>query len=124
MFGGMAPQIVPTPAQFAPQQTMLVEGTLKNSSLISYNCMFLEQFQGMYEMATDNGPHRIRVLMPIRIHELYNQAFTIVRRVGVYGENLSDQIIVEDSVRFTLCSIDYKVLAHMTKGADMKNGII
>jgi len=94
------------------------------SFMLLYGCNFLEQLQGIYKWEIEEGPIHIHVLMPILENQsLFDNACTIVRRVGSDGDALSDQIIFEEPERFILCSLNQKVLAYLHKGWDSKNGL-
>merc|ERR1719233_1059207 len=124
MTGGMTQPIIHTLPQQIPPPPLPPVLHCTQPPMPSYNCNFLEQLQGMYEMDTDEGPDRIHVLMPTFENQgLRNQGCTIVRRVCSDGDALSDQMILEEPNRFILCSIDQDILAYMPKGKDMKNGI-
>lgn len=120
----------------APQMTQQPQVQYQNYSpatvaapvKLSYKCNFLEQLQGMYECDKDGKgqPDRINVLMPTWKNQVTpgtDQGCTIVRCVSADGEALPDMMILEETNRFILASIDQEVQAQMVKGVDMKNGL-
>lgn len=90
------------------------------NSLFSYQCTFIDQLQGVFELTTAEGEHRIEVIKPT--HDSYPWGCLIARRAFLDGTRLPDQLILEELTQFILCSSPQEVVAWMPKGMDMKNG--
>merc|ERR1719233_277226 len=87
-----------------------------------YNCNFLGQLQGNYEIETPEGQDQVSVSVPdVSQNE---QQYAIVRRVCCDGEALPDQFIYQEQNRFTLCSVTGNVDAELRRGCNMKHTIM
>jgi len=94
-----------------------------SQSMFSYNCNFLEQLQGIFEMETCGGVGmtRIHVLKPM--FENYQQRAVVKLSRCTDGAALPDQLIIEEIDRFILYSWNQEAVAYMFKGVDMKDGL-
>jgi len=115
-----------TPLSHSPQsQVWNVNPTFVPSPTLNddmvYNCNFLGQLQGSYEIETLAGQDQVSVIVPtVSENEL---PYAIVRRVCSDGEALPDQFIYQEPNRFTLCSVDGNVDAELRRGSNMKHTI-
>jgi len=113
-----------TPLSRSPQlqgwnvnhQTIVPSLTLNDDMV--YNCNFLGQLQGDYEIETPSGQDQVSVTVPTITEN--EEQYAIVRRVCCDGEALPDQFIYQEPNRFTLCSINGDVDAELTRGCNMK----
>jgi len=101
------------------QPIVLPPVTLENDLL--YNCNYLGQLQGSYEIDAPEGQDQISVIVP-HVNEVDEQ-YAIVRRVCSDGEALPDQFIYEKLAMFTLCSADGTEEAVLTKGNNMRHTV-
>jgi len=101
------------------QQTLVPPLTLNDD--LAYNCNFLGQLQGSYEIDTRSGKDQVSVIIPT-VPENEEQ-YAIVRRVCSDGEALPDQFIYQESTQFTLCSLDGNVEAILKSGSSMKQSV-
>jgi len=85
-----------------------------------FNCNFLCQLQGSYEIETEAGIDQVSVIIPAVSEE---EQYAIVRSVCSDGQALPDQFIYQESNRFTLCSMDGSVKAVLRKGTNMKHSV-
>jgi len=86
-----------------------------------YNCNFLGQLQGSYEIETPAGQDQVSVIVPnVSENEV---PYAIVRRVCCDGEALPDRFIYQETNRFTLCSVNGNVDAELRRGCNMKHTI-
>jgi len=116
-----------TPLSHSPQlqgwnsnhQTIVPQMTLNDD--MAYNCNFLGQLQGSYEIETAGGQDQVNVIVPT-VSENEEQ-YAIVRRVCSDGEALPDQFIYQEPNRFTLCSVNGNVEAEMRRGCNMKHTV-
>jgi len=116
-----------TPLQNSPQlhswniahQTVSPPLTLENEKV--YNCNFVGQLQGSYEIESPAGCDQVCVIVPDLADD--TEQYAIVRRVCSDGEALPDQFIYQEPARFTLCSVDGKIEAVMMKGSNMKHSV-
>lgn len=116
-----------TPLSHSPQvqgwnmnQPMLVPPLTLNDDR-AYNCNFLGQLQGSYEIETGAGKDQVSVIVPIVAEN--EEQYAIVRRVCIDGEALPDQFIYQESTQFTLCSVDGNVEAILKSGSSMKEAV-
>jgi len=89
-----------------------------------YNCNFLGQLQGNYEVETSDGQDQVSVIVPT-LADVEKQ-YAIVRRVCSDGEALPDQFIYQEPTQFTLCSVSpmgESVLAVFRRGSSMKHTV-
>lgn len=89
-----------------------------------YNCNFLGQLQGNYEVETSAGPDHINVIVPA-LGDAEKQ-YAIVRRVCSDGEALPDQFIYQEPAQFTLCSVSpmgENVVAIFRRGSSMRHTV-
>jgi len=89
-----------------------------------YNCNFLGQLQGNYEVETSDGQDQISVIVPT-LADVEKQ-YAIVRRVCSDGEALPDQFIYQEPTQFTLCSVSpmgENVVAVFRRGSSMKHTV-
>jgi len=93
--------------------------TLENDLL--YNCHYLGQLQGSYEIDTPGGPDQVSVFVPNLDEE--DEQYALVRRVCSDGEALPDQFVYEKFAMFTLCSADGTEEAYLTKGNNMRHTV-
>jgi hypothetical protein len=91
--------------------------TLDNEMV--YNCNFLGQLQGNYEIETPEGLDQVSVIVPSLADG--EEPYAIVRRVCSDGEALPDQFIYQEPNRFTLCSVNGTVEAEFRMGSSMKH---
>jgi len=101
------------------QQAVVPPLTLDDDMV--YNCNFLGQLQGSYEVETSEGQDQVNVIVPI-LAEGETQ-YAIVRRVCSDGEALPDQFIYQEPTQFTLCSVGPvrdNVEAVLMRGINMK----
>jgi len=116
-----------TPLSHSPQlqgwnvnhQTIVPSLTLNDDMV--YNCNFLGQLQGNYEIETPVGLDQVSVTVPA-VSENEEQ-YAIVRRVCCDGEALPDQFIYQESNSFTLRSVNGEVNAELTRGCNMKQTV-
>jgi len=86
-----------------------------------YNCNFLGQLQGSYEIETPAGQDQVSVIVPtVSENEV---PYAIVRRVCSDGEALPDQFIYQEPNRFTLRSVNGNVDAELRRGCNMKHTV-
>jgi len=112
-----------TPISYSPQITgwnanhqAVPPMTLDNEMV--YNCSFLGQLQGNYEIETCEGQDQVSVIVPTVAEG--EEPYAIVRRVCSDGEALPDQFIYQEPTRFTLCSVDGNVEAEFARGSNMR----
>jgi len=89
-----------------------------------YNCNFLGQLQGSYEIETSNGQDQVSVIVPTLAD--FEKQYAIVRRVCSDGEALPDQFIYQELTQFTLCSVTpmgEDVVAVFRRGSSMKHTV-
>jgi len=86
-----------------------------------YNCHFLGQLQGSYEIDTPGGPDQVSVFVPNLDEE--DEQYALVRRVCSDGEALPDQFVNEKVAMFTLCSADGTEEAFLRKGNNMRHTV-
>jgi hypothetical protein len=94
--------------------------TLDNE--LVYNCNFLGQLQGNYEIETHEGPDQVSVIVPTVVEG--QETYAIVRRVCSDGEALPDQLIYQESNRFILCGMSGNVEAVFKRGSNMRHTVI
>lgn len=83
-----------------------------------YSSSFLTQLVGSYETETPEATF-------IQVELYYSQKhYAKVKRKYASGVPLADELIFEDNMRFTLCSLDGFVLAVMVKGKIMTHSVI
>jgi len=100
-------------------QTMVPPLTLNDDMV--YNCNFLGQLQGNYEIETPAGQDQVSVSVPTVSEN--EQQYAIVRRVCCDGEALPDQFIYQEQNRFTLCSMSGSIDAELRRGCNMKHAV-
>jgi len=112
-----------TPLSHSPQIAAYNTGhqavpalTLDNE--LVYNCNFLGQLQGSYEIETPAGLDQVSVIVPTLAEG--DEPYAIVRRVCSDGEALPDQFIYQEPDRFILCSVNGNVEAEFRRGSNMK----
>jgi len=112
-----------TPISYSPQITgwnvnhqAVPPMTLDNE--VVYNCNYLGQLQGSYEIETSEGQDQVNVIVPTAVEG--SEPYAIVRRVCSDGEALPDQFIYQEPTRFTLCCIDGNVEAEFARGSNMR----
>jgi len=96
--------------------------TLDDESV--YNCSFLGQLQGDYEVETPVGSDQVSVFVPTVPEG--EQQYAIVRRVCSDGEALPDQVIHQEPHQFTLRTVDSlenNIEAVFIRGSNMKYAI-
>merc|ERR1719397_632584 len=98
------------------QQTEASSATLEDDML--YNCNFMWQLQGTYEIETPGEPDQISVIVPCVTAE--EEQYAIVRRVCNDGEALPDQFIYQEPTWFKLCAVNGNLEAFLWKGSNMK----
>jgi len=115
-----------TPLSYSPQlqgwnvNPMVVPSLTSNNDMV-YNCNFLGQLQGSYEIETPAGQDQVSVIMPtVSENEV---PYAIVRRVCSDGEALPDLFIYQEPNRFILCSVNGSVDAELRKGHNMKHTV-
>jgi len=116
-----------TPLSHSPQlqgwnvnhQPVIPSLTLNDDMV--YNCNFLGQLQGNYEIETPAGQDQVSVIVPT-VSENEVQ-YAIVRIVCSDGEALPDQFIYQAPDRFTLCSVNGDVDAELKRGCNMKHTV-
>jgi len=115
-----------TPLSHSPQSERwnvnpaVVPSPTLNDDVV-YNCNFLGQLQGSYEIETPAGQDQVSVIVPtVSDNEVL---YAIVRRVCSDGEALPDQFIYQEPNRFTLCSVNGNVDAELRRGCNMKHTI-
>jgi len=89
-----------------------------------YNCNFLGQLQGCYEVETSAGQDQVSVIVPT-LADVEKQ-YAIVRRVCSDGEALPDQFIYQELTQFTLCSVSQmgeNVVAVFKRGSSMRHSV-
>jgi len=89
-----------------------------------YNCNFLGQLQGNYEVEMSAGQDQINVIVPALADG--EKQYAIVRRVCSDGEALPDQFIYQEPTQFTLCSVSpmgENVVAVFRRGSSMKHTV-
>jgi len=86
-----------------------------------YNCNFLGQLQGNYEIQTPAGQDQVSVSVPTVSDN--EKQYAIVRRVCCDGEALPDQFIYQEPNSFTLCSVNGNVDAELRRGCNMKHTV-
>jgi len=91
--------------------------------VLSHKCNVLEQLLGIFEFETVGGTKRIHVLKPSSKNYRYPLDYNEVHRVRSDGYVLPNQLIVEESNHFLLCTTQRKTLAYMTKGVDIRIGL-
>jgi len=112
-----------TPLSHSPQSQgwnvhpAVVPSPTLNDDMV-YNCNFLGQLQGSYEIETPAGQDQVSVIVPIVSEK--EVPYAIVRRVCSDGEALPDQFIYQEPNRFTLCSVNGNVDAELRRGCNMK----
>lgn len=99
--------------------SMLPPLTLDNDLL--YNCHYIGQLQGSYEIETPQGPDQVSVFVPNLNDE--DEQYALVRRVCSDGEALPDQFVNEKLGMFTLCSADGTEEAFLMKGNNMRHTV-
>jgi len=116
-----------TPLSHSPQlqgwnvnHQPIVPSLTLNDDMV-YNCNFLGQLQGSYEIETPAGQDQVSVIVPT-ISENEVQ-YAIVRIVCSDGEALPDQFIYQEATRFTLCSVNGNVDAELRRGCNMKHTV-
>jgi len=112
-----------TPISYSPQITswnanhqFVPPMTLDNEAV--YNCSYLGQLQGSYEIETSEGQDQVSVIVPTVAEG--GESYAIVRRVCSDGEALPDQFIYQEPTRFTLCCVDGNVEAQYIRGSNMR----
>jgi len=115
-----------TPIAYSPQITgwnanhqAVPPMTLDNE--IVYNCSYLGQLQGNYEIETSEGQDQVSVIVPTVAEG--GEPYAIVRRVCSDGEALPDQFIYQEPTRFTLCCVDGNVEAEFAMGSNMRHTV-
>jgi len=115
-----------TPLSHSPQITgwnanlqAIPPMTLDNEEV--YNCSFLGQLQGNYEIETSDGPDQLSVIVPTVAEG--GEPYAIVRRVCSDGEALPDQFIYQEPTRFILCCVDGNVEAEFARGSNMRHTV-
>jgi len=93
--------------------------TLENDLL--YNCNYLGQLQGSYEIDTPEGLDQVSVFVPNLDEE--DEQYALVRRVCSDGEALPDQFVYEKLAMFILCSADGTEEAFLRKGSNMRHTV-
>jgi len=86
-----------------------------------YNCNFLGQLQGEYEVETPAGKDQVSVIVPTVAEG--EEQYAIVRRVCSDGEALPDLLIYQEPTQFTLNSVgsmEHTVEAVFRRGSNMK----
>jgi len=101
------------------QQTLVPPLTLNDD--MAYNCNFLGQLQGSYEIETRAGKDQVNVIVPTVAEN--EEQYAIVRRVCSDGEALPDQFIYQEATHFTLCSVDGDIEGVMKSGSSMKQSV-
>jgi len=104
------------------QQAQIPPLTLDDDMV--YNCNFLGQLQGNYEVETSDGQDQVNVIVPT-LADVEKQ-YAIVRRVCSDGEALPDQFIYQEPTQFTLCSVSpmgENVVAVFRRGSSMKHTV-
>jgi len=89
-----------------------------------YNCSFLGQLQGDYEVETPVGSDQVSVFVPTVPEG--EQQYAIVRRVCSDGEALPDQVIHQEPHQFTLRTVDSlenNIEAVFIRGSNMKYAV-
>jgi hypothetical protein len=89
---------------------------------VFYNCNFVGQLQGTWEIDTRAGPDQLSIIVPNVIAE--EEQYAIVRRVCNDGDALPDQFIYDEPTRFILCTVDGQVEAFLRKGSNMKFSVM
>jgi hypothetical protein len=85
---------------------------------VFYNCNFVGQLQGTWEIDTGAGQDQVKIIVPtVRAEE---EQYAIVRRVCDDGDALPDQFIYDEPTRFTLCTVNGNVEAFLRKGSNMR----
>jgi len=114
-----------TPVSHSPQlgwnvNPAIVPSLTLNDDMV-YNCNFLGQLQGSYEIETPAGQDQVSVIVPTVSES--EVPYAIVRRVCSDGEALPDQFIYQEENRFTLCSVNGNVDAELRRGSNMKHTV-
>jgi len=110
------------PCMSSNQQAPVPSLTLDDDMV--YNCNFLGQLQGNYEVETPAGQDQINVIVPALADA--EKQYAIVRRVCSDGEALPDQFIHQELTQFTLCSVSpmgENVVAVFRRGSSMKHTV-
>jgi len=110
------------PCMNSNQQAPIPPLTLDNDMV--YNCNFLGQLQGNYEVETSDGQDQVNVIVPLLGDD--EKQYAIVRRVCSDGEALPDQFIHQEPTQFTLCSVSpmgENVVAIFRRGSSMKHTV-
>jgi len=116
-----------TPLMISPQihdlnvspPVVLPPLTLENNLL--YNCNYLGQLQGSYEIDTPEGLDQVSVFVPNLDEE--DEQYALVRRVCSDGEALPDQFVNEKLAMFILRSADGTEEAFLRKGDNMRHTV-
>jgi len=101
-----------------------VDQPQKLDDYMAWNCYFLRQLQGNYEIETPDGPDQVSVILPTQAE--VQKHFAIVRRVCSDGEALADRFIYQEQTRFILCSVGSswrEVEAVFGRGKNMRFGV-
>merc|ERR1719233_106765 len=115
-----------TPLSQSPQlqgwnlNQAIVPSLTLNDDMV-YNCNFLGQLQGSYEIETPAGQDQVSVSVPTVSES--EVPYAIVRRVCNDGEALPDQFIYQEQNRFTLRSVNGNVDAELRRGSNMKHTV-
>jgi len=114
-----------TPISHSPQlgwnaNPTIVPSLTLNDDMV-YNCNFLGQLQGSYEIETPAGQDQVSVIVPTVSES--EVPYAIVRRVCSDGEALPDQFIYQEPNRFTLCTVNGNVDAELRRGCNMKHTV-